>query len=827
MPPALARILARSVCRSPAAACRYYSSEWRRFKDAKNIAKRSALRNQVREALRGEGDAADIAACPGVPFRRSDVILPPTKTASELAVQLAHRERLDGKKGIRAVWHNLLRRHYKLPTEDTADAAFLWGTFAQHHLLVFDVVDHAADMLKRTGVTYPRLYELVMAYWLPRRATTALNYHRAFLEKMQPQRLPLQHLARSGQTTYTVAAYEALMTMYTDSSERDLYDYVVPALIEKGGITMARRWHAMCFERGDLPSEPVAANPVVRLFTDTITGQSDPQSDLNKDLLRRLAGPDTAPVRFEDSFVARMFATRSFPPASIVQGLAMVGVNEIGPQAVASMAAQTHPIEEIPQRFQELRAAGIALQGRVFSLALEKFALEEKWDLVRSMVQSDQHPDVFGDADVQRELLGYYFDKDDHVQVQRTLAILSLFHNDSSRESWNLLLQFHIKRTGPQHVMEVLEDMRSRRVMLSIDSILAIKGLLRRRQLGHKPVSTKGAGFDDLRFVTRVFTMVLETGLGAIPPHHWREIIKRFGMLGRIRELRRLLLWLLCWYAPRSSIQFSFLPKSPYLDTAVQRLRDAYPRRNSYIHFPATVLQRENPLHPIRQLFEPPLQQALIIWGFKAGILPNAHLEQQLLNSPLSKRHYRRRLLQRRTVSRLHWSIGLRTVVQLRNLGVHVHYHTVVKALQMQFIVMFGRRRSNRKENRMMEMTNCLPYASYVHEANKIWGSPLLRDPQLFGKGMMHDHMWHPRIHRKIDRKAEISLGEMLGPHWRDRGSDEDAQQRDKAVEKDHAAALEELQEHFSNQAKTTEPGFDFLTSSEAVQDKLNNTPSK
>jgi hypothetical protein len=123
-----------------------------------------------------------------------------------------------------------------------------------------------------------------------------------------------------------------------------------------------------------------------------------------------------------------------------------------------------------------------------------------------------------------------------------------------------------------------------------------------------------------------------------------------------------------------------------------------------------------------------------------------------------------------------------------------------------------------------VEMTNILPYARYVQEANKIWGSPLLREPQLFGKGMLHDHMWHPRLRRKIDRKAEISLGEVLGSNWQDRGSDDDAQQGDRVVEKEQAAALEELQEHFATQAKMMEPGFEFLGSSESVSNKRNIT---
>ncbi|KAF1943877.1 hypothetical protein EJ02DRAFT_452921 [Clathrospora elynae] len=737
---------------------------------------------------------------------------------AQWAVTLAQHERLNGPLGVRRVWNEGQMRGYRLPTDETPDAEFLWGTFIKHHLLVLKVIEHAARLLHETGKTYPRLYDLVMSYWLPRRPEQALKFHHLLLVKLGLKKLPLQALARSGRSTFKSPAYEALMDMYRNSNERDLYDDVVPVLIERGDLAMARRWHALCTFRNDVPSESVASHPIVQMFTvetstmsktdlhfDTISTSTKPMrvtARYNQELMRRLLGRDTAPVRFEDSFCARMFATRTFPPASIIQGLAMVGVNEIGPQAVLTMAARTKPVGELPRRFEELRAAGIALQGCVFSLALEKFAMEQKWHLVRSMIDSDQHPDVFGEADVQRRLLEYYLDKEDYVQAQRTLAILTLFHNDSSQASWNLLLQVYIKRTGPQHVMEVLRDMRTRRVMLTLESILAIKALLPRRQIGRKP--TQRGKFDDLRFVARVFMTILENGMCAISPLSWREIIRRFGMLGRFRELRRLMLWLLCWYAPRGSLQFAGLPKSPFLVSALQKMRAAHPERNHYFHFPAMVLQRDNPLHPIRQLFKPSFQQALIIWGFKAGLLPNAPLERSLFGSTLAKKHYRRRLLQRRVLSRLDWSIGLRTLVQLRDLGVYVHHHTVLKALQAQFVVMFGRGRSNKKENRVMEVVNTLPYARYVHEANKIWGSPLLLEPQHFGKGVLYNDIWHPRLRRKINRRTSISPGVILGPNWRVRISEDDDESGGKAAEKD---LLEQLEKHFAKQAKAMHPG--------------------
>ena len=788
----------------------------------KDAAKEIAVRNRVREALLN--DDANDAVKPTVDIFANDVIRVAQREddPSQLAATLAYEERLYRAQGVRNVWRTIRHRGYRLPTEETPDAEFLWGTFIKYHLVVPKAIEHAEELFRETGKTYPRLYELVMAYWLPKRPKQALKYHYALLRNLKIKKLPLRNLAHAGWSTWRPAAYEALLEIYGQSDERDVYDEVVPALVEKGGITMARQWHAICTLLGDKPSESVASHPVIRLFADVKIGPHEVPPDpkitakmhkrdtlkYNQELIRRLAGPDTAPVRFEDSFVARMFATRTFTPTSVIQGLTMVGVNEIGPQAVLTMAAQTQPIEELPRRFEELRAAGIALKGCVYSLALEKFAMEQKWHLARSMIESDQHPDVFGDVDVQRKLLEYYLEQGDQLQTQRTLAILTLFHNDSSQESWNLLLRVNIQRTGPQHVMEVLDGMRIRSVMLLPESLIAIKSLLRRRRSGRRPAIGK---YDDLRFVARVFMTILESGISPISTLHWREIVRRYGMLGRFRELRRLLLWLLCWYAPRGSIQFTSLPRSPFLEPATAKLRNAFPERNHYFHFPAMVTQSENAFHPIRQLFTPPLMQALIVWGFRMGMLPNAQLEQHMLGSPLAKKHYRRRLLQHGILNRLEWTVGLRTVVQLRDLGVFVHRHTVLKALQAQLVVLFGHGRSFKKENRIMERVNTLPYAHYVREVNRIWGTPLLREPQLFHTHMVHGQTWHPRLRRKTTRKDFISLGEMLGPKWQGRDSGESSTWSRAASEQD-ANLLSELKKRFDREAEAIKPSGDFKT---------------
>ncbi|KAF1925850.1 uncharacterized protein M421DRAFT_423413 [Didymella exigua CBS 183.55] len=689
------------------------------------------------------------------------------------AAKLAHHDRLDGLRGIFAVWHARRREGYRLPIENSSHAQFLWATFARHPKLVNYLIEHAVELQQEKGETYPRLYSVIMGYWLVRKPKEALEYHHQMLVKLGLRRLPLRELALSIRN-YGHTAQEALLYIYRNSNERDLYDEAVPRLIESGNILMARRWHNLCTYRDDLPSESFAAHPVIQLFTAESSTISKPNvrstkaqrdnPNLDKSLMRKLLGRDTAPVRFDDSFTARMFATRTVHIESIIKGLTMVGVNEIGPQAVSAMAWRTQPITELPRRFEQLRDAGIALQGSVFSLALEKFAMEQKWDLVRSMLESDQHPDVYGDAQTQRALLTYYLKQRDMQQAQRTLAVLTLFHNDASRESWNILLQLRIGESRPQDAFNTMLEMRSHGITLSSKTMVLVRNILALRRPGHRPTSRRG--FDDLRYVTRFHITALEAGMTRVPPEAWYEIIRRFGMLGRFRELKRLLLWLLSWYAPRGSPEFPDLPRSTYFDDATNKLRRLYPvsRYTSlhYYNFPADVPQEADENHPIRILFPPSLQQGLLVWGFRASALNSAILEQSLLNSVAAKRHHRPNLLRNGMLKRLHWNVGLKLLVQLRDLKVHVHPHTVTKTLQAQMINLFGHGRSRIMANRRMEQSNTTPYADYVREINRVWGEPLLTEPQKLGASMLDGHKWHPRLRRRVDRKKEVSLKQAL-----------------------------------------------------------------
>jgi len=724
-------ILSAAHCCSRVSPRRNYSlnrkppvtQKWRHWKE-------ESRSNQGNIELESNGDLP----------KRKDLDTGPCADATELAGRLQEYEKLFGVSGVLQVWMDRSNYSIDLPTTYTPYADFLWGTFIKVPDLVPSVIHHAAELYHKTGDVYPHLYELCMGYWLPqdRHAQDAIQYHNQLRHRLGLRQFPLRYLACQGRQSFTIRTYETLLEVYKASSERDVYDEIVPVLYAKGYTAMARSWHTACVERGDLPSRRTATYPMVqRLMAEGATSRNHKnrligkmvnrlqsrQPEMNEDLVRRLRGRDIAPVRLEDSFCAKMFATRALPIDSVIKGLNMIGVNEIGPLAVQAMAVNVDPITELHGKFEDLKAAGIALQGCVFSLALEKFAMEAKFVLVKSMLQSDQHPEVYDDMKLQKELLDCYVSQKDWPQAHRTISILTLFHNDPAVEGWNMLLQAQLISLHLHDAMETLQSMRNEGVRVSGSSLKMIKSCLRPRHRARQPVQ-QGKPFDDLRFVTRSFITILEGGLAWIPPLTWREVLRRYGMVGRFRELQRLVYWLLGWYAPRHGTTFKNVPIPSFQRSAAERLAITYPEHKHYWNYqPAH--KTDDSRHPIHMLFPHGFQQGLIVWGFRAGILPHARLEQNMLSYVGAKKRVRKRLLREGAIKHLHWTTGLQTLAQLRDYGAFVDLVTVYSALEMMYTVLFGHGWSAVRANRIMRQVHNVSHDEFVREINRVWGTPL------------------------------------------------------------------------------------------------------
>lgn len=678
-----------------------------------------------------------------------EIDIPENRLKYSLWVELLQfRERIYRGRGIAEIWKGMRVRGIDLPTSGT-EAHILWGTFIKNGHIVEDVISYAVNLYQRTRNVHGTLYEKIMAYWLVKDVSLAYRYHLILVQQLPLQSGSLRRLALAA--THHPASLAIFRKIYVASQERNIYDHIVPVLCDQGKHRDALDWHSLLIRRNDWPSSAVASHPMVRKFSlwDQIYASSqastcikrressdqrsklveveqqepNKQSDkFSRQMMSELLGEahSIKPKEFDDAFCARLFATKAFQPKVVIRGLGMFGVETIGPLALREMCLRC-PLDQMPQILKELKEAGISVGKSIFSKAVEKFTRENRLEIVHSLLESDQHPDVFENAELQKELLVYFISKEDWKQVHRTLAILTIYHHDPVTESWNLLLRTHAEHLSYSHVSRVIEDMRLNGIYVTSDSLRSLhSNVLRLRRSSKRPVSHQRYQSDDLRFLTKIWLGILECD-GHIPPWRWAEILRRFGITGRLRELRRLVLWLLAWYSPRTTAltrsRFSAKLSLPTVGTwALHKYPDRVPG--------------SHPRHPLRQLFPPSLQSALIEWGFKAAFAPWVPREKSVLD-PIrpSMRRRRRQSPFESPMEHIHWTYGIQLLAHLRGAGVLVQTATVRKAVRHRLTILYGLRTSNKIENRIAKERNHYSFEDMITEAERVWGGRLFHWP--------------------------------------------------------------------------------------------------
>ncbi|KAJ9659086.1 hypothetical protein H2201_007488 [Coniosporium apollinis] len=821
MPPALDRLLARpsalrllralvdSDAQSSCALCDNFHSRTRR---------RGCGRRHVSVAaaapLREASDAATQEENPHPPLVRrlnvgkastwdelrlqSDVRVP--KPGSTLLVDqpkrrenfelwvvlLQFRQRIHGDDGVHDIWDGLRARKIDVPTDGT-NADVLWGAFLSHPRLKVPTIEYAADLRRREGRAYGPLYATIVGQALRSNPENAFAWHKRLVTAGLVDPGALRRVA--GAATHSRASLKAFRLIYLESKDRNVYDSLITALCQREQYDAAIRWHQFLIRNNDRPSKALetehspspnsGGHDPIQVGHNT-QPESHPAASLvlptddkdastgrfSREMMNRLLGiaHAVAPKQINDVLCARLFATSAFPVEAVISGLRMFGVEALGPLALRELAARVDNPYVIVRKIEHLKQAGISIGQTVFSRAVYKFAQEGRADMLSDLLATDQHPDVLEDRAKQKELLSAYLAAEDWQQVHRTLAILTIFHADPQTESWNILLRSYSRLQELAKLNSILEDMRINRIQITEQSLNSLHHhTLRLRSRSKRPITKWVHSFDDLRLMTNIWRSVLESG-GQLPPWRWREILRRFGMTGRLSELRSLMLWLAAWYSPATAAAM----RSKYARTAAlppagaEKPSSSASDFTSHPVFPidASLLPTSHPNHPLRQIFRPVLQSAIVEWGFKTlALQPPAGTKSAKSSTPAPAHH---------------WYFGLRSLQLLRERGVHVDPSTVRKAVQLRLWILYGPGRSNRLANRVARQRNPYTLEQFVGFVNEFWGGEerLLNVPEELLEGPVRGERrlelfvclfgrkpwWDRRRGMKVDLGARLEL---------------------------------------------------------------------
>ena len=653
---------------------------------------------------------------------------------------LQFRQRLYGLEGIRKVWSGLQARGIAIPIHGIR-AEYLWSTLLelglQDEAVLKEMYQHASVSVKEQKTDWGIFYDVVLRHFLRTEQCQALTWHSRFTRHGPAPKEFLPRLAEVAfENSDKSRLSDAFEQIYSDLEDPGhIYDVVVPLLCSRGQFEVAYRWHKLLAGKGDLPSSSAVVEPLLyhlalygrverlkRLTKSLVdSGVSFAPSTskvfrdntvVSREIMNRFLGERFAipPKSFNDEFCARLFATKAFSANIVISGLQILGVDAIGPLSMRELATREPDPGAVLERIGQLDQAGISIGRSTYSQLVRVFAIERKADFLRDILASDQHPDVFEDRQTQESILASHVEVQDWRQVRRVLAILTAFSNDPTVERWNLLLRAHLRLKRWDAVKRTIDDMRIAGLPVTARSSQAlIKNLLRVRHPGKRPVSLSEE-VDDLGLVINILMGIVHNG-ATLSPFAWKEIFRRLGQTGRLDELERLALWLASFHSPLAldAMTAQYLP---------HRAVVANPGSPTY----QTIKKVSSchALHPLRQLFPPSFQRAVIAWGFTSIASSSQFSSNAVATSDGGS------LLTPRP-----WSRGLLLLKRLRELGVSVQTPVVRKAYHQRLLTLFGPGHSNRPINRLSRERNSVPLRLMLDDAKQIWGSRILKGLRL------------------------------------------------------------------------------------------------
>ena len=650
-----------------------------------------------------------------------------------------------GTKGTRAIW----KAFRKLPIDSSPNiyrTEELWQGFVELALedweVLEDLVRYVKDFHERHGVKpdgNPNLYSMLIGHALGHRTDDVRRLH-DLLKFLQPNQTQLcDFVASLGDEEPALSRYMEFCAELP--SFKEMYGFIIPRLCKKGMHNVAVRWHHFLVGKGDLPANVEVSRSLLDYLS--TSGRSDEAVEMEKaitvqeteDSTVEQAGDsidNTVPdshvnlpnlvrgldqkvgiqsknaAKISDEFCARVFATKFFSVSTIINGLRMLGLRELGPLALREMLLratddETCDVEAINQSLTQLESGGTRLANTKYCRVVKQLSRAKSAELLYEIATCDQHPHVFDDWKLQESLVAQYQAMDDQRQIQRTLHVLTLDDQDCDAKihSWNIVLRAAITRRDRQGMIEITSRMRDLRYPVTH----------RTRQymfncLTPDPYNKGQISLRSLIQLKNIWQNLLLSG-NPIQPTEWLEILRQFGKLNRVDDYESLALWLLRWYGD---------PQRKWRQVQLSNTSPVHGKSERHLDDPAEL---------IMSLFSPAMIHGVITWGYVSAYqlpTPQPRIQGSTQEERVSE------LTQHRSL----W--GLRFLAKLRQHGVAIPRGKVARACEIRLVTAFGHGRSMRRIHRRARRMQPASLEEFVLAMEQIWGRSLFMRRRPIGR---------------------------------------------------------------------------------------------
>lgn len=612
------------------------------------------------------------------------------------AFLLEYRHRRYGTDGVAMFWDAICTRGAPIPmTGVLADK--MWTTFLnlgyENPVVLEQIGKYADNMDCLYGQRWSKLYcRIIQHFLINGHGEAAIRWNDKLAERHIPGPKAFGELCR--QVTLFKGDMGALKTIYKKNKHRKVYSKVVPILCVQEDYRTALQWHFFFLQNGDFPASSKLVEPLIHFlaiydrrnaarvtkslveagvsFGPLLSSKLNDNTKISREMMNLAHGQffNIAPKSYNDHLGARWFATNWVSLDVAINAIHALGVQEIGPLSLQAIALRELGTKGVVLRINQLRDLGISLGDSLFSKSVERFARTRQYEFLQGLLKSDQHPDELEDSHLQERLLASYAATKDWAQYRRTLDIQSNRSTWPALEKENIILRGHAMAGDMRSILQTLSQMQQNGTTVKTKSIASIlMGILRPRNRGRRPTVGRSKG-SDLNSAIIILKQIATSG-NYVPVTAWREIIRRLGMLGQLRELENLCIFLASWYGPSSAT----------MSIQQQSRRYRVP----------TQVPTSHPLHPLKMLFSKAFQRAVIDWGF-IHALKRKPRHSFTIEPPSN-------VILHDPTSNPNVTFGVTLLRRLHDHGVHVELGAVKKAISLRLVTYYGPARSKKRYN--------------------------------------------------------------------------------------------------------------------------------
>ncbi|PTB63555.1 hypothetical protein BBK36DRAFT_1182296 [Trichoderma citrinoviride] len=540
-----------------------------------------------------------------------------------------------------------------------------------------------------------------------------------------------------------------LTTLYVSSANRQLYDYIIPALFASGQSQLARTWRKKLILFKDFPLTS-KCRPFLLFLASYYPHIQLTESELMvADLDRQeLAEADDDESSFEvvsksvdrrgshsDALVAKWLASTWASVEFAINVIYKLGVRTIGPRSLQALALRDPDAKEVATRIDQIERLGMRISPHAYCKILASFARNGSDELLQDLIHCDIHPDEFEDMETRHSLMAEAARTGDWKMERLLQGIEWAIETGPTSRRLNSLLRNELSKRSLGKAKQVLDRMEALKISMAQASAT---GLLRRvfwkldthpaQRQQRPPIEIDNPMLDRaLNVIRRVSCHEV-----AIPTKYWTTLLYNLGRSRRLDDLEQLSLEIMQFYTPPYGglvpVHREDLPK--HFNTEE---KEYIPADLPFVHHH----------HPVRLIFDTSLQRSIVRWGFDQTLATKPRSSTSLTQSGAAD------------FSQFDVARGVRLLAVLRDQGALIDTQVVRSSIITRIATSLVPGRPRHRSRDSVEFS----VEHLVRLAEEAWGSEMFPDVPAAVREVDDrvSKLWH-RYPRLIDRTLDNTV---------------------------------------------------------------------